>query len=84
MQIPTVDRLQNKTAHVDPTLKTGINADLLMTIFDSLVNGSYRFKPKNLTYADIEALTDKEEGEVFYASDIKQFVGWDGAGYHIW
>lgn len=83
MKVPDSDRIINRYPPVDPTDKTALNADNVMLIFDKLVNGQYRFKVKIGTKAEIEALPDKEAGEIFFMSDIKQFVGWDGEKFVI-
>jgi hypothetical protein len=78
MRIEDNDRIRNRYTPIDPNDKTLLNADNVMLIFDKLVNGQYRFKCKILTYDEIVNLPDKEEGEIFYASDLKQFLGWNG------
>jgi len=79
--IPGADRISNKYPPLSPTDKTELNADNVMLILDNLVNGQYRFKVYRDTYANIIALTGVEEGELFYATDKHQYVGWDGTDF---
>lgn len=79
LTIKNEDRIQNKYPPLDPNDKTELNADNVMLIFDKLVDGQYRYKLKTYTYNDIVNLADKEEGEVYYATDTKQFYGWNGS-----
>ncbi len=78
VRINEEDRIKNRKPPLNPNDKTEINADNVMLIFDKIVNGEYRLKVKCLTYQEIVNLTDKEAGEVFFAIDIKQFLGWNG------
>lgn len=78
LKIPDVDRILNRYPPIDPTDKTELNADNVMLIFDKIVNGKYRMKVISGTYEAILNLPNKEPGEIFFATDIKQFVGWNG------
>lgn len=82
--IETSKRIINNPSH-PPTILTkfGLNADNVMLILDALVNGEVRFKLKTYTQAEILALTDAEAGEVFFASDTLQFIGYTGTGFVV-
>ena len=77
--IDDADRIINAIAPTDPTDRSLMNADIINDLFNKVLNGQYRSKACSLyTYAQVVALADKEPGEIFYTSDTKQFIAWDG------
>lgn len=70
LSIPESDRIKNKVAIPSPKDYTRKDADLIMAIFDKIVNGEYRmktfriFNTMNDMYAEIG-----EPGELAYCLD---------------
>jgi len=77
-QIDSDDRIANKTPPLNPADKTELNADNIMLILDKIVDGQYRWRCRQGTYDWIVNLPDKDPGEIFFATDTGQFVGWNG------
>lgn len=68
LEIPSQDRILNRYEVADPEDKTILNADNVMLIFDSLVNGEYALKPAKqyTTYEALQAETEMEAGQTAY------------------
>lgn len=68
LQVPSQDRILNKYPVTNSMDKTILNADNVMQIFDSLVNGQYALKPAKQykTYLDLMKEKKKEPGQTAY------------------
>lgn len=75
--IDSADRITDRVAVTNPADKSSLSAANMLIILDGIVNGKYRSKPYQATYAEIEALSNKEPGEIFYATDTDQYIGYD-------
>jgi len=62
LTIRTAIRITNKTAIAAPKDYTRKDADLIMAIVDSIINGQERIKPCKVyaTYAEMKAVTGEE------------------------
>jgi hypothetical protein len=75
MQIPSEDRIINRTPPKDPNDKSEANADNVMLIFDKIVNGDYR---KRL-YQATSLPTNPEIAEYLFDVNEKKFkIYYDG------
>lgn len=68
LQVPSRDRILNRYEVIDTDDKTILNADNIMLIFDSLINGEYALKPAKQygTYANLQLETEMEAGQTAY------------------
>lgn len=68
LQVPSRDRILNRYEVIDTDDKTILNADNIMLIFDSLINGEYALKPAKQygTYANLQLETEMEVGQTAY------------------
>ena len=70
--IPTADRLVNRFSPLDPLDHTALNATLLMTILDAMIDGQYNQRLKGGTEVNKPATPDLNE--IYLVNETNYFT----------